>query len=67
LISLGWRPCLGKPGSTQVVVGLLVAFGFDGFRLIIGIEDHVGKSTYIAIFTPPPRSEHRVEAMGTIA
>jgi hypothetical protein len=58
---------LGKSSSTYVVVGFLVALGFDGFGLIVGIEDHIGKSTDITIFAPPPGSEHRVEAMGTLA
>jgi hypothetical protein len=57
----------GKPSSTEVVVGLLVAFGLDGFGLIVGIEDHVGKSTDITIFAPPPGPEHRVEAVGAFA
>ena len=53
--------------SAEVVVGLFVALAFDGFGLMVGIEDHSGKSTIIALFTPPPRSEHRVEAVGTLA
>jgi hypothetical protein len=57
----------GKPSSTEVVVGLLVAVGFDGFGFIVGIEDHVRKSTDITIFAPPPGSEYWVEAMGTFA
>jgi hypothetical protein len=58
---------LGTPSSTQIVVGLLVALGLDGFGLIVGIEDHIGEITNIAIITPPPGSEYRVEAMGTFA
>jgi hypothetical protein len=53
--------------SVQVVVRLLVAVRFDGFRLIVRIEDHIRKSTIITIFAPPSRSKHRVEAMGTFA
>jgi hypothetical protein len=49
-----------QSGSVQVVVRLLVAIGFDGFRLIVGIEDHIRKSTIITIITPPSGSEHRV-------
>ena len=57
----------GKPSSAQVVVRLLVAVGFDRFRLIVGIEDHIGKSTYITIIAPPPGSKHRVQAMRAFA
>ena len=60
-------PASGKPGSTQVVVGLFVPFGFDGFGLIIGIEDHVGKSTGITVFAPPSGPKHRLQAMGALA
>jgi len=51
----------------EIVVGLFVTLAFDGFRLMVGIEDHSGKSTIIAFFTPPTGSEHRVEAVGTLA
>jgi len=57
----------GELRSTQIVVGLLVAVGFDRFGLIVGIENHFGKSTYITIFAPPPGSEHRVETMWAFA
>jgi hypothetical protein len=67
LLYLARRRVLPRRSSAQIVVGLLVAFGFDGFRLIVGIEDHIGKSTNITIFAPPPGSKHRVEAMGAFA
>jgi hypothetical protein len=57
----------GKSSSTQIVVGLLVALGLDGFGLIVGIENHVGKGTDITIFAPPSRAEHWVEAMRALA
>jgi hypothetical protein len=57
----------GKSSSTQIVVGLLVALGLDGFGLIVGIEDHVGKSTDITIFTPPPGTKHWIQAMRALA
>ena len=57
----------GNSSSTQIVVGLLVALGLDGFGLIVGIEDHVGKSTDITIFTPPPGTKHRIQAMRALA
>jgi hypothetical protein len=53
--------------STQIVVRLLVTIGFNGFRFIVGIEDHIGKSTNITIIAPPSGSEDRIEAMGTFA
>jgi hypothetical protein len=65
-VRAGWKAHLQSPSfgehlsSTQVVVGLFVAFGFDGFGLIIGIEDHFGKSTDITVFAPPSGSKHRV-------
>jgi hypothetical protein len=58
---------LGNLGSVEVVVGLLIALGLDGLGLMIGIEDHLGKSTKVAIIAPPPGSEHRFEAIGTFA
>jgi hypothetical protein len=54
------RRRLEEAYSVQIVIGLLVTVGFDGFRLIIGIENHIGKRTDITIFTPPPRPEHRL-------
>jgi hypothetical protein len=51
----------------KVVVWLLVAVRFAGFGLIVGIEDHTGKSTGITIFTPPAWSEHRSKAVGASA
>jgi hypothetical protein len=57
----------GEFSSTQIVVGLLVAIGFDGFGLIVGIENHIRKSTNITIIAPPPWSENRVQAMGACA
>jgi hypothetical protein len=57
----------GEFSSTQIVVGLLVAVGFDGLGLMIGIENHIGESRNIAIITPPPGSEHRLQAMGALA
>jgi hypothetical protein len=53
--------------STQIVVGLLIAVGFDGLRLIVRIEDHVGKSTRITIIAPPPGSEDGIKAIGALA
>ena len=53
--------------SGEVVVGLFVALAFDGFGLMIGVKNHSGEGTIIALFTPPPGSEHRVEAVGTLA
>jgi hypothetical protein len=50
-------------GSAEIVVGFFVALAFDGFGLVVGIEDHSGKSTIIAIVTPPPGSEHRLVAV----
>jgi hypothetical protein len=58
---------LGNPGSIHIVVGLLVAVGLDGFGLVISIQDHFRKSTYIATITPPSGSKHRVEAMRAFA
>jgi hypothetical protein len=49
--------------SNKVVVGFFVALTLDGFGLVVGIEDHSGESTIIAIITPPPGSEHRLDAM----
>jgi hypothetical protein len=57
----------GEFSSTQIVIGLLVAVGFDGLGLVIGIEDHIGKSTDITIIAPPSGSEHRIKAIGTLA
>jgi hypothetical protein len=56
-----------KLGSAEVVVGFFVALAFNRFGLVIGIEDHSGESTIIAIVTPPPGSEHRLEAVGASA
>jgi hypothetical protein len=61
------RPQARKFGLAEVVVGLFVALAFDGFGLMVGVENHSGKSTIIAAFTPPPGSEHRVEAVRTLA
>jgi hypothetical protein len=47
----------------EIVVGFFVALAFDGFGLVVGIEDHSGKSTIVAIVTPPPGSEHRLVAV----
>jgi hypothetical protein len=52
-------------GLAEVIVGFFVALAFGWFGLMVGIEDHSGESTIIAFFTPPPGSEHRVEAVGT--
>ena len=60
-----WRVVLRH--STQIVIGLLVAVGFEGLGLVIGIEDHIGKSTDITIIAPPSGSEHRIKAIGTLA
>jgi hypothetical protein len=57
----------GESNSTEIVVGLLVTLGLDGFGLIIGIENHVGKGTDITIFAPPSGTEHRVEAIRALA
>ena len=54
-------------GLAEIVVGFFVALAFDGFGLMVGVEDHSGESTIIALFTPPPGSEHRIEAVGTLA
>jgi hypothetical protein len=54
-------------GLAEIVVGLFVALAFDRFRLVVGIEDHSRKSTIIAIVTPPPGSEDRLEAVGASA
>jgi hypothetical protein len=53
--------------SAEIVVGLFVALAFDRFGLVVGIEDHSGKSTIIAIITPPPGSEHRLAAVWALA
>jgi hypothetical protein len=53
--------------STVVVVGLLVVVRLEWLRLVIGIQDHAGKSTSVAIVAPPSGSEHRVVAVGTLA
>jgi hypothetical protein len=47
----------------EVVVGLFVALAFNWFGLVVGIEDHSGKGTIIAIVAPPPGSEHRLVAV----
>src|SRR5439155_25854639 len=52
-----------KLGLAEVVVGLFVALAFDRFGLVVGIKDHSGESTIIAIVTPPPGSEHRLVAV----
>ena len=51
----------------EIVVGLFVTLALDGFGLVVGIEDHSGESTIIAIVTPPPGSKHRLEAVGASA
>jgi hypothetical protein len=53
--------------STVVVVALLVVVRFEWLWLIIGIQDHAGKSTNVAIVAPPSGSEHRVVAVRTLA
>jgi len=50
--------------SAEVVVGLLVPIGFDGFRLVVGLEGHIGKSTTITIVAPPAGSEYGIKAIG---
>jgi hypothetical protein len=54
-------------GSAQIVVGLLIAVGFDGLGLVVGIENHIRESTNITIITPPARSKHRFHTVGAIA
>ena len=54
-------------GSAEIIVGLFVALAFDGFGLMVGIENHSGKSAIVTIFTPPAGAEHRVETVGTLA
>jgi hypothetical protein len=50
-------------GLAEIVVGLFVALAFDRFGLVVGVEDHSGESTIVAIVTPPPGSEHRLVAV----
>jgi hypothetical protein len=54
-------------GLAEIVVGFFVALTLEGFGLVVGIEDHSGESTIIAIVTPPPGSEHRLVAVGASA
>ena len=53
--------------SAEVIVGLLVPVGLDGFRLVVGLEDHIGKSTTITIIAPPAGSEYGIKAMRAFA
>jgi hypothetical protein len=51
----------------EVVVGLLVSIGFEGFRLVVGLEDHIGERTTITIIAPPTGSEYGIKAMWAFA
>ena len=53
--------------SVEVIVGLLVPVGLDGFRLVVGLEDHIRKSTTITIIAPPAGSEYGIKAMRAFA
>jgi hypothetical protein len=57
----------GAARSAEIVVGFFVALAFDGFGLMVGIEDHPGECTIIAFFTPPSGSEHRAGTVWTLA
>ena len=53
--------------SVEIIVGLLVPVGLDGVGLVIGLEDHIRKSTTITIITPPTGSEYGIKAMRAFA
>jgi len=57
----------GRSALTEIVVGLFIALTFDGFGLMVGIENHSGKSAIVTIFTPPAGAKHRGRDSGDMA
>ena len=55
----GWERLWGSSAQPKSSSGSSSPSDSMRFRLIVGIEDHIGKSTDITIFTPPPWSKHR--------
>ena len=57
----------GSARAGGMRLGFLVVVGLDRFGLVIGIEDHPGENTNVAVVTPPSGSEHRMPAVRTSA